>query len=295
MTECRDWAVNWRNGEAVGVTAFYPDAPVSIQQATKDSHENFQDILDGLQRQEDVYDLFDPQTALNRKFEQVTDRVSLKGGRVYFDLVPVEDVVADHIIRSLNEDSGFDPEPHAKFMERLAANPNEHSREHLFKWLKAENFTINADGKIVGYKGVNMGNPGEYKSTRSGPGVYVDGAPVKGYVPNQPGSVIQMPRDMVTFDPDQTCSAGLHVGTWGYAKGFAQAVLEVEVDPADVVSVPSDSGGQKMRVWRYKVIDVVDAPHQSAVKQGAALQPIEDYYDDDDLEDYDDPDAYDGY
>ena len=292
MTVCENWAVNMRNGQPVGVTAFYPDKTMSIQQATKESHENFDEIYEGLKNGEDVYDLFDPQEALNRQFSQVTDRVAIKGGRVYFDLVPVQDVVADHIIRSLREDKGFDPEPHAKFMERLAANPSEHSREHLFKWLKAENFTINADGKIVGYKGVNIGSPGQYKSTRSGPGVVVDGKPVNGYVPNQPGSVIQMPRNMVTFDPNQTCSAGLHVGTWSYAKAFAQAVLEVEVDPADVVSVPSDSGGQKMRVWRYKVIDVVDAPHQSAVKQGAALNPMEDYYTEDEA---DDPDLDDGF
>lgn len=297
MTICEHWATNWRNKEEVGVTAFYPDKPVAIRQATRESHENFDEILDGLKNERDVYDLFDPQEALNREFRQVTDRVSLSGGRVHFDLVPVHDAVAEHIIRHMREDKEFDPEPLAKFMERLAANPSEHSREHLFKWLQSERFTINEDGKIVGYKGVNKSGTdsnGDVKfvSVHSGPAV-VDGKPVNGHVPNQPGSVVQMPRDQVTFDPAQACSAGLHVGTWSYAKGFGQVVLEVEVDPADVVSVPSDANGTKMRCWRYKIVQVIDQPYGEAIKPYVPAEDYEEY--DYDYDPYDDEDEDDNY
>ena len=299
MTACEHWATNWRNGEEVGITAFYPDREVAIRQATRESHENFEEILEGLKNQEDVYDLFDPQDALNREFRQVTDRVALKSGKVFFDLEPVNDVVADHIIRHMREDSDFDPEPVAKFMERLAANPSEHSRSHLFKWLQSERFTINQDGKIVGYKGVNRANTvdggDQYVSVHSGPAV-VDGKPVNGHVPNMPGSVVQMPRSQVTFDPAQTCSAGLHVGTWSYAKSFGQVVLEVEVDPADVVSVPSDAGGTKMRCWRYKIVSVIDQPYDYAVKPYAPTEDYESYEDDyEDYDPYDDEDDDDNY
>lgn len=280
-----------QNGGRKTVVAFFPDREVPLQQATTDSHKNFDQIIKGLEDGDpEVYLLFDPEAKLNQEFAQVTDRVSLSNGKVFFDLVEVNDTVAEHIIRNLREDNGFDPKPLALFMERLAANPSEHSREHLYRWLAAEQFTITSEGKIVGYKGVNVSTPGQFLSTRSGPNVIVDGKAVDGYVPNQPGSVVQMPRDKVTFDPNQTCSAGLHVGTWGYANGFGSATLEVEVDPADVVSVPSDSGGQKMRVWRYKVVKPVDAPYKSTIK------PLDDVYSqNDDFDPWNDEDEDDNF
>ncbi len=276
---CERWSVQMRNGERQGVTAFFPDREQPIRQATKDSHDHFDAIMEGLENSDpDVYELFDPEAVLQKEFSMVSDRVSVKGGKIFFDLVETHDVMAEHMQRIMKEKAeGWETalKAMALFMERVAANPSEHSREHLFRWLVAEQFTINSEGKIVGYKGVALAKNDEgenkYFSTRSGPAV-VNGKPINGYVPNEPGSIIQMPRDQVTFDPTNTCASGLHVGTWGYAYAFSDAVLEVEVDPADVVSVPSDSNGQKMRVWRYKVIQQVGEKYDGPVK------PLEDYY-----------------
>lgn len=289
MEPSENWTIITNNGRKT-VVAFFPDADEPLQTASTESHGNFDAIVSALEGGDpEAYDHFDPQRALSKAFSQITDRVSVKGGRVFFDLVEADGVIADHMVRTMNEGGTEDDlKASAMFMERLAANPSEHSREHLFKWLAAEDFTITNDGKIVGYKGVQKSN-GEFASTMRGPAV-VDGKPVNGYVPNVPGSVVQMPRDQVTFDPAVSCSSGLHVGTWAYAKSFGSYTLEVEVDPADVVSVPVDSRGQKMRVWRYKVIKEADA------KYGQAVKPLEDYYEDDDYEEYyDDPDASDGF
>jgi hypothetical protein len=68
-----------------------------------------------------------------------------------------------------------------------------------------------------------------------------------------------MPRDQVQFDPGVGCHTGLHVGTFEYAAGFAQgALLEVVVNPRDVVSVPTDCGAQKMRTCRYTVVGLLE-------------------------------------
>jgi hypothetical protein len=54
------------------------------------------------------------------------------------------------------------------------------------------------------------------------------------------------------------CSVGLHVGTYDYASNFTLNVLEVHVNPRDVVSVPTDSNWAKVRCCRYVVIKEVE-------------------------------------
>jgi len=65
-----------------------------------------------------------------------------------------------------------------------------------------------------------------------------------------------MNRDNVNPDANETCSHGLHVGAFAYANTFSELLLEVEVNPKDVVAVPPDYNNQKMRVCEYKVIRV---------------------------------------
>jgi len=63
------------------------------------------------------------------------------------------------------------------------------------------------------------------------------------------------------------CHTGLHVGTYAYASNFGQgALLEVQVNPRDVVSVPTDCSAAKMRTCRYVVVDTIDQPYTTAVK-----------------------------
>jgi hypothetical protein len=51
----------------------------------------------------------------------------------------------------------------------------------------------------------------------------------------------------------------LHVGTFAYAADYGDVVLACEVNPADVVTVPYDYDGAKIRVCRYKVVKEVPA------------------------------------
>ena len=151
--------------------------------------------------------------------------------------------------------------PLVKFFENVQANPNEHSREQLYNWLAKRDFTITPDGLIVGYKGVTR----DYRSILSGTAT-VDGVVYKGQIPNHIGAVVEMPRDQVQWDPSVGCHTGLHVGTYEYANGFAQGVLlEVHVNPRDVVSVPTDCDWAKVRVCRYVVVGTIDQPYTTPV------------------------------
>jgi hypothetical protein len=65
-----------------------------------------------------------------------------------------------------------------------------------------------------------------------------------------------MDRDQVDADSSQTCSRGLHVASWDFVKSHG-TIVSVKVNPVDVVSIPYDYNGQKMRVCRYQVIDTI--------------------------------------
>lgn len=75
---------------------------------------------------------------------------------------------------------------------------------------------------------------------------------------NHIGQVHSMPRNSVDDDANVGCSVGFHVGTQAYANDWAGRdghLMVVEVDPADVVSVPFDCNCQKLRTAKYRVVD----------------------------------------
>jgi hypothetical protein len=147
----------------------------------------------------------------------------------------------------------------------VQSNPNEHSKEQMYEWLDRRDFTITSDGLIVGYKGVAPDGNGGYLSIHEGQAI-VDGETVKGRIPTNPGSTVEMPRSEVQWDPSVGCHRGLHVGTWDYASSFAQGtVLEVHVNPRDVVSVPTDSDAAKVRCCRYTIVREIAVPYSTPV------------------------------
>lgn len=265
-------------GEKVSnVTAFFPDEHNPVK--TADSrHPYWNDIVNGLRSgDDDVYSLFDVKGGLKKKLDRLSDRVDFDGEMVFFDGSPVNDALAKQIARFL-EQGVSDWEPLVKFWEKVATNPSEHSRENLYRWLSTHDFSVTVDGDIVGYKGVKVVDS-VYKSIHAGP-AYVDGVHVNGFVPNQPGTVVSMPRADVTENPAIGCHVGLHVGTWNYAQSFAQgAILEVHVNPRDVVSVPTECGDAKMRVSKYTVAGKVAGEYANAV-----VIPEEDFLDEDEWE-----------
>lgn len=243
------------------VTAIIPGYDPLV---ASNEHPNFGAIKaslsdEGVNRNADDFaDLFDIPQAIANQFDPLSERVSVGNGRVYFDGDEVDNAVTQQIVRFLDE--GEDFSPLVAFMENIAANPNEHSREQLYTWLQRRDFAIDDDGHIVAYKGVRPGQDGEYFSLNAGPAI-VDGKQHEGGpVPQRVGQTVELPRSEVAHDPSAACSTGLHVGTYDYARGYARdgAFLKVTVNPRDVVSVPTGDYGDKVRVCRYVIQDVID-------------------------------------
>ncbi len=261
------------NGETY-VTVF---APGHDPLPAASSHPNFESIVKacraeqahpGTVNAEDVVDLFDVGAAVSKRFEKLSDRVSVKDGRIYLDGDAMESGLTKQVLRFMDE--GEDFRPLVNFMEKIETNPNVHSRTQAWDWLNNHDFTLLPNGDVVGYKGVRSDGKGGFVSGFQGHAI-VDGEDVNGYIPTNVGSVIEMPRSEVQWDPSSACASGLHFGTFEYAKGYASgAMLKVAVNPRDIVSVPTDAGGEKMRCCRYEILEVIDAPVNTALDRAYA-------------------------
>lgn len=256
------------------VVAFFPGRSEPLKQADA-NHPHWNTILQGLADNNDgVYELFDVRKGLNYRLTQLSDRVSYDGENILFDGDVVNDALSQQVLRFL-EEGVQDYKPLVNFWEKIAQNPSEHSRDSLYKWLQAEKFSITSEGDIVAYKGVESDVEDgvvKFRSKNAGTAL-VDGLEIKGKIPNMPGTVVSMPRSEVSPDYNIGCHTGLHVGTQKYATSFGRVLLEVHVNPRDVVSVPVVDC-HKMRVCKYTVVQVLKDKKKYTE---ALVVPAEDY------------------
>lgn len=183
----------------------------------------------------------------------ITERITFDGKDIFWDGDRVDNALSRHLMRTIRNGEKVDPV--ANFMENLGDNPSAVSRRRLWRWMQDRDFTLTDDGMIVGYKGVQA-TEDNLSCTAGKETVFVNGVEHKGHIPNPAGAVVHMARGLVDPDINNTCSVGLHVGNYRYAKSFGARVLTVLVNPRDVVEVPTDSNGEKIRTCRYVVQSV---------------------------------------
>lgn len=162
--------------------------------------------------------------------------IELKDGILYQGEEAIPTELNDRILAY--KDARLPYDSLLKFWENLKKNPSFNSRKMLFAFLENNGHPITEDGCFVAYRGVKD----DFTDCHTGKWN------------NSPGSVCEMPRDQVDDNPNNTCSKGLHVACFDYAKGFGSKLMEVKVNPADVVTVPVDYKGTKMRTCRFEVI-----------------------------------------
>jgi hypothetical protein len=143
---------------------------------------------------------------------------------------------------------GIPMEHYCKFLDNLMANPSMTSRKELYLFLEAADLPITQDGCFLAYKAVRHDFLDKHSGTFS----------------NKPGVTFSMPRAEVDDNRDVTCSYGFHAAAYEYARGFlgstGDKMVAVKINPADVVSVPSDYNNQKLRTCKYTVMfEIPDA------------------------------------
>ncbi|QXL90426.1 rIIB lysis inhibitor [Salmonella phage NINP13076] len=183
------------------------------------------------------------------KAEKVIDLgpdLKLLDGVLYWHGQKQESTLADRILNDIKNDT-FD-DRYVKFMQKLMHNPSYASVKMLYDFIQHNDLEILENGDVKAYKKITITTDGPRDSyTRK--------------VPNYKGQIISMPRNMVEDNPNQTCSQGLHIASLEYAGGFGgNGLIEVAVNPADVVSVPYDYNQQKCRCCRYEVLTGAEKP-----------------------------------
>jgi hypothetical protein len=174
----------------------------------------------------------------------IADSLSERGFQVVDGIVHVDgdalpESLSARVLDFFNNNLPF--EPLLKFWAKLKNNPSFNSRQMLFKFLEHNGHPITTEGNFIAYRAVR--NDFLDKHT--------------GKMDNSVGNVVEIDRSKVDDNPNNTCSHGLHVATMSYAQTFGSGddkLLDVEVSPADVVAVPTDYNGTKMRVCRFKVV-----------------------------------------
>jgi len=173
------------------------------------------------------------------------ETVEVKDGLLYVDGDVVDSVVSERLIQMLSND--VDVLPVLKFVYRLRLNPSSRAVNELYTFLEHKCLPLTESGTFLAYKAVR---PNYYDKH-------------SGKFDNSVGNVLSMPRNKVDDDKLAGCSYGFHAGTLEYASNFAcenDKIVLVEIDPADVVSIPVDCEFQKLRTCRYKVVGEFERP-----------------------------------
>ena len=167
--------------------------------------------------------------------KQTKGKFTVVNGTVEIDGETLPKSLSDKLLEFV--DNMLETGPLERFWDNLKENPTQSAREDLFSFLEANRVALTVDGCFIAYKKVRD----DWWDSYTG----------KTYK-NVPGTLVKMDRDKVDSDRRNTCSAGLHVAAWEYASGFTgNRIVEVKVNPRDVVAVPEDYQNQKMRVCQY--------------------------------------------
>ena len=135
---------------------------------------------------------------------------------------------------------GIDVQNFVRFIENLMSNPSRTAVNELFEFLEACDLPITEDGCFLAYKKVRK----DYTDVYSG------------RFDNSVGKVLEMPRNEVDDNRNNTCSAGFHFCSLEYLRSFGgERIVVVKINPADVVAIPVDYNFSKGRTWRYEVVD----------------------------------------
>ena len=234
-----------RLGDSAYITVVMNRETLTIRK--NDDENTFNNALDCLRNEnwDMLYQTMRPVRSFASKMEGLT--ISKEG--VMFNGKPLHNTVCTRILEFAQ--NGLPHEPLCNFLIRLMKNPSKRAVDELYTFLEHKNLPVTSLGTFLAYKGITND---EYSVT-SGKVTLLKGKEENGRIYNGIGEEIEIPRNEVNDDKDVHCSHGLHAGTIEYASNFGPRVVIVEIDPADVVSIPNDCNCQKLRCCHYKVVD----------------------------------------
>ena len=233
-------------------------------------------------------------TALN----QNSDLVRLEDDKIFYANREVTGVIASRIFEVIR--LGLDVTPMVKFLENLMANPSKRATDEGFGFIEACSLPITPDGCFLAYKRVREDYRDVHSATVLNKPYDLFTAEDIVAIEQTQGkrnevqvevinnvTTVSMPRNLVNEDRDQTCSEGLHFCSYAYLQHFSGArIVVLKINPADIVSIPSDYNNSKGRCSKYQVVDELYVENNLPVKEipGGYVDDYAEVYDDyDDL------------
>lgn len=184
---------------------------------------------------------------LEKKIEIEEGEVRIENGEVFVGGRKIYGSISNRIIEMAK--NKFDIKPLTNFLIKLLKNPSRTATLELYNFMEKANVTIDEDGFIIAYKKVRH----DYFDIHSNTVNYAI------------GNIVEMSRNEVDDDRNNLCSDGLHFCSFDYLSKFSSSnkpdtdrVLIVKIDPADVVSIPSDHNDAKARTCKMEVIGEVE-------------------------------------
>jgi hypothetical protein len=229
------------------------------------THITYQKVVDAIKAGEwdSLADIIEPKKVV---LNYGQGNVSIQGETLYWKGKVLNTGLATRMIQMLQE--GFPIEPMVNFMENLYKNPSHRAVTELYGFLEKNNLPITPDGHFLAYKKVR----GNFFDCHTGT------------MDNSVGNVVEMERHEVNDNKDETCSTGLHFCGMSYLANFSgERTVIVKINPADVVSIPSDYNNAKGRACRYEVIgelnvnpeDAFTAPVQETAIGSQPVRPVQ--------------------
>jgi hypothetical protein len=223
------------------------------------THITYQRVVDAIKAGdwETVKEVIDPKKVV---LNYGQGNVSVQGEKLFWKGEELHGTLANRMVQMLQD--GFDVTPFVLFMENLFQNPSKRAVDELYTFLEKNSLPITPDGHFLAYKKVRD----NFLDVHSGT------------MDNSPGRVVEMERNRVDDNKDNTCSTGLHFCGQSYLSQFGgERTVIVKINPRDVVSIPSDYNNAKGRACRYEVIgelgvnpeEAFDKPVQENANQSA--------------------------
>lgn len=207
-------------------------------------------------------------------------------GRLYLKGIdkPIPQKLSDYMRKAMEQ--GITLTPYINFWKNLVLNPDPACIGDLFSFLEHNGHPITKNGYFLAYKAVEVKR--RFDKTTGKEVKTIEYNEETGNEVKQPftqelvytsihkgphgdvikvGEPVTMPREECDNNPYQTCSHGLHVGSMAYVKDFGlgenSAVLEVLINPRNVVAIPADYNNTKMRVCEYYVLSISNGENSS--------------------------------
>lgn len=238
----------------------------------KQTHSGFDQVIEAIAAEDYdlALDLSNPGRALEEFYSKDQNtKLTVCGDSVLLNGTRLNPALEDRLMAIYKE--GGILGPIVNFLARVKKNPSATSQRELYLFLEGNSLPLTPDGYFMAYKSVrrwndptvtedDSGRPfadGDWQSIGTN---HENGLPTRLRV----GDRLEMNRGDVDDNRENTCSFGYHFASLHYAKTWSRwdAILLMKIDPADVVSIPSDYNNQKGRTCAYTVDSVYVATDQ---------------------------------